>query len=175
MKPDNWVLTSSANGNNNSGTKAIGGSDLMLVDFGRAVDLDKVASRGSNSLSTLFHGNVAAEDMECGTMRQGLPWGVDLDYFGLCASSHILLFGSHMEVAQDKSTGRFHLQKTFRRYWKRDLWQMYFDALLNFDVASENDVLRDIRIAFDEYIGKERKQEITSHLTQLHRNLPKKR
>ena len=175
MKPDNWVLTSSPKDKNNSDANAVGGADLMLVDFGRAVDLEKVSDQ-SNYLNTLFKGAVAAEDMECGTMRRGLPWGVELDLFGLCASSFILLFGSHMEVVQDKNNGRWRLQKSFRRYWEKDLWQLFFDTLLNFDPHSKEKSLNNIRISFDEYIsGKERKREIASHLVQLYTHLPKKR
>ena len=68
IKPDNWVLTSSSKDRYNAGTNAVSGADLMLVDFGRSVDLEKVASRGSNLLQTQFKGNIAAEDMECVAM-----------------------------------------------------------------------------------------------------------
>ena len=169
VKPDNWVLTSSQARN------AVGGCDLMLVDFGRAVDLEKVTRQGEDPLRTLFKGSIAAEDMECGTMREGLPWGVDLDYFGLCASAFILLFGSHMEVVRDKSTGNWRLNKILRRYWQKDLWQSLFHSLLNFDLGSERNCLRDLRLAFDEYIDEDRSREIATHLNQLFTHLPKKR
>jgi len=41
-----------------------------------------VTRQGEDPLRTLFKGSIAAEDMECGTMREreGLPWGVDLDW-----------------------------------------------------------------------------------------------
>ncbi|KAL7485402.1 hypothetical protein ACHAW6_010996 [Cyclotella cf. meneghiniana] len=176
VKPDNWVLTSSPKERNNAGLDAIGGADLMLVDFGRAVDLDRVSKKYSDPLKSLFTGSVAAEDMECKAMRQGLPWGVDLDFFGLCASSYILLFGSHIEVVQDKATGRLRLKKLLRRYWQRDLWQNYFETLLNFDTQSDDYCLRDLRFAFDEYInGKDRKREIVSRVGQLFNHLPKRR
>ncbi len=148
----------------------------MLVDFGRAVDLAKVTTKGSDPLKTVFSGSAAAEDMECRAMRQGQPWGVDLDFFGLCASSYILLFGSHIEVVQDKASGKLRLKKLLRRYWQRDLWQNYFDTLLNFDARSDDYCLRDLRMAFDEYIdGKDRKREIVSRVSTLYNHLPKKR
>ena len=169
VKPDNWVLTSSKAGD------AVRGCDLMLVDFGRAIDLEKVTRQGENPLQTLFKGSIAAEDMECGKMREGLPWGVDLDYFGLCASAFILLFGSHMEVVRDNSTGNWRLNKVLRRYWQKDLWQSLFHSLLNFDLGSERKCLRDLRVAFDEYIDEDRSREIATHLNQLFTHLPKKR
>eukprot|EP00578_Thalassiosira_sp_NH16_P014046 CAMPEP_0181126148 /NCGR_PEP_ID=MMETSP1071-20121207/27454_1 /TAXON_ID=35127 /ORGANISM="Thalassiosira sp., Strain NH16" /LENGTH=1409 /DNA_ID=CAMNT_0023211689 /DNA_START=213 /DNA_END=4439 /DNA_ORIENTATION=- len=122
IKPDNWVLTSSLKDRNNAGKKSVGGSDIMLVDFGRSIDLEKVASGLSDPLKAQFKGSIAAEDMECVAMRKGLPWGVDLDFFGLAASSFILLFGSHIEIVQDRSTGKWRLSKSFRRYWQKDLW-----------------------------------------------------
>ena len=170
VKPDNWVLTSS------KARDVVGGCDLMLVDFGRAVDLEKVTRQGEDHLRTLFKGSIAAEDMECGTMREGLAWGVDLDYFGLCASAFILLFGSHMEVVRDKSTGHWRLSKMLRRYWQKDLWQSLFHSLLNFDLGSERKCLRDLRAAFDEYIDEnDHSREIATHLNQLFTHLPKKR
>ena len=148
----------------------------MLVDFGRSIDLEKAATEGSNPLKTQFKGSIAAEDMECVSMRKGLPWGVDLDFFGLAASSYLLLFGSHMEVVEERGTGKWKPTKPFRRYWQRDLWKSLFDFLLNFDSSSDQYCLRDIRIAFEEYIdGKQRKSEIATHLNQLYTHMPKKR
>ena len=148
----------------------------MLVDFGRAVDLEKVTRQGEDPIRALFKGSIAAEDMECGTMREGLPWGVDLDYFGLCASAFILLFGTHMEVVKDKASGSWRPHKTLRRYWQKDLWQSLFDSLLNFDLSSERKCLREVRAAFDGYIGEnDRSRDIETHLNQLFSHLPKKR
>ena len=150
---------------------------MMLVDYGRSIDLEKVARAGSDPLQTQFQGSIAAEDMECGSMRKGLPWGVDLDFFGLAASSFILLFGSHLEVTQDRSSGKWRPSKPFRRYWQRELWSLLFDTLLNFDSSSDRYCLSDIRAAFDEYIGegRQREQEIAGHLKNLYTHLPKKR
>ena len=175
IKPDNWVLTSSPKDQDHAGTDAVGGADLMLVDFGRSIDLEKVKSRGLNPLHTQFEGNIAAEDMECVNMRTGMPWGVDLDFFGLAASSYILLFGSHIKV-EEKRTGKWGLSKGLRRYWQCALWDELFGILLNFDSSSDNYCLSDIRASFDEYIdGKQRKFEIASYLNQLYTHLPKKR
>ena len=170
VKPDNWVLTMATGV---SGTGAVAGADLMLVDFGRAIDLDSVSGIGTKPL---FTGSVAAEDMECKAMRQGLPWGFDLDFYGLCASSYILLFGSHMEVVQDENTGKLKLKRLLRRYWQRDLWQKYFDTLLNFGARSSDNCLHDLCIAFDEYLNdKGRNRDIESRISTLYTHLPKER
>ena len=148
----------------------------MLVDFGRSIDLEKVASRGSDPLQTQFNGRIAAEDMECVSMQKGLPWGVDLDLYGVAASSFILLFGSHMEVTQGTGS-KWRPHKSLRRYWQKELWSCLFDALLNFDSSTDTYAdIGDIRTRFEEYIdGKDRKREIATHLSQLYDHLPKKR
>lgn len=152
------------------------GADLMLVDFGRAIDLDKTIIRGLDPLHSQFTGNIAAEDMECGAMRDGRRWGVDLDFFGLAASSYLLLFGSHMEVVQERSTGKWRPKKSFRRYWRCELWGILFDSLLNFDSSADKYCLQEIRSRFDDYIKeKNRKKEIASNLHQLHTHLPTRR
>ena len=175
IKPDNWVLTSSST--DDSVSNSVGGADLMLVDFGRSIDLSYAAVSGSDPLETQFTGSIAAEDMECGSMRDGTSWGIELDLFGLAASSYILLFGSHMEVMKDRSSGKWRPNKPFRRYWQQELWGPLFDSLLNHDSKSADEYcLRDYMIAFAEYIeGKQRKKEIATHINQLYTHLPRRR
>ena len=48
IKPDNWVLTSSST--DDSVSNSVGGADLMLVDFGRSIDLSYAAVSGSDPL-----------------------------------------------------------------------------------------------------------------------------
>lgn len=148
----------------------------MLVDFGRSIDLGRIESQGSDPLQSQFTGSIAAEDMECAAMREGRHWGVDLDFFGLAASSYILLFGSHIEVVQDRSTRKWRTNKSLRRYWQRELWDLLFDSLLNFDSSTDKYCLGEIRARFDDYIeGKQRKKEIAVNLQQLQSHLPPKR
>jgi checkpoint serine/threonine-protein kinase len=157
-------------------SNSVGGADLMLVDFGRSIDLSCEAVPGSDPLETQFTGSIAAEDMECGSMRDGTSWGIELDLFGLAASSYILLFGSHMEVMKDRSTGKWRPNKPFRRYWQQELWSPLFDSLLNFDSTAYECCLHDHIIAFTEYIEwKQRRKEISTHLNQLYTHLPKQR
>lgn len=169
-KPDNWVLSKDEN---HAGDNTVGSADLMLVNFGRSVDLEKVAPRGVNPLQAQFNGRVAAEDMECGSMREGRYWGIDLDFYGLAASAFILLFGSHMEATQGRSR-KWRLPKSLRRYWQRELWNNLFYSLLNFDSSSDRYCLSDIRTSLDDYLQeRDKEREIVPHLNQLY--LPKKR
>ena len=132
----------------------VGGYGMMLVDFGRSIGLDTLVCHGSDPIWVHLKGPIAAEDRECASIcNKGMSWGVDLDLFGLAASSFTLMFGSHIKVTEDKRSGKWSLEKLFRRYWQRDLWSDIFDSLLNFNPSSDEYCLRDIRIAFDDYIS----------------------
>lgn len=82
------------------------------------------------SLLRRFAGDAAGEDMQCPNMLDGKSWKEDADWFGLCATSHVLLFGAHLEVSKDVR-GRWRCNKSIRRYWQGDLWNKFFDELLN--------------------------------------------
>ena len=164
VKADNWVITSWADK-----------FDLMLVDFGRSVDLEKTGGT-SDPLRSQFKGNVAAEDTECVAMRESRPWGIDQDLFGLCSSAHLLLFGSHIEVTEEKSTGKWRLRKALRRYHQQDLWKCFFDSLINFDSSTDEYCIPSVRAQFEEYVGtRQRMKEIDLNLKQLFSHLPTKR
>lgn len=162
VKADNWVITSSA-----------GKFDLMLVDFGRSVDLERTGGT-SDPIRSQFKGNVAAEDTECVAMRESRPWGIDQDLFGLCSSAHLLLFGSHIEVTEEKSTGKWRLRKAFRRYHQQDLWSCFFETLVNYDSSTDEYCIPGVRVQFEEYVGT-RQMEIDNNLNQLFSHLPTKR
>ena len=131
---------------------AILGADIMLVDFGRSVDLLSVKESSS---PLLFTGKIVSEDMEPISMREGKPWAADVDTFGLCASSHVLLFGCHIEVEYDHQRNRWHLKNTIRRYWRQELWCNMFDTLLNLPPGERHsNKLGEIRKDFESYLGK---------------------
>lgn len=104
----------------------------MLVDFGRAVDLESANNDGTSLMDTLFIGPATTEDMMCVSMRQNLPWSFDLDTFGVCASAHVLLFGAHMKIGRNKAKRWMPVQK-FPRQFEQKLWMEIFDTLLNLD------------------------------------------
>ena len=122
VKPDNWVLCSSND---------VQGSELVLVDYGRAIDLSDLAKEGEDPSNVVLMGEAAEEDMMCVAMRKGRPWSYDADTFGICASAHVLLFGNHIELIQNGK--RWMPRQSFKRYWQRDLWTELFDTLLNSD------------------------------------------
>lgn len=152
----------------------------MLVDFGRAVDLMAAAKSGMDAMDVRLEGSASEEDMECVAMRKGLGWSFDADTFGLCAAAHVLLFGTHMEIHYDASTKRWKPRKPLRRYWKKDLWNEFFDTLLNLDEVSQTALgsrpgsLRDLRRKLEAHVMS-RRSELESLLRHQSRILPSQR
>lgn len=181
IKPDNWVLSTTKQLVNNTDSGLIMASDLMLVDFGRAIDLMSFTEVGStnNPRNIRFSGDISADGMSCGAMKSGRPWATDADTFGLCASAHVLLFGSYMDVDFVESVNKWTLQRPLRRYWQKTLWGKLFDTLLNPGEqhrGSHPDTLRSIRKSFEEYLDeKNRRKEVLSLLKFQSGILPKKR
>jgi checkpoint serine/threonine-protein kinase len=149
IKPDNWVLFRS------SDVDAVGVcEDLMLVDFGRAIDLEYL----TQSKRVSFTGNASSKDMRCIPMRLGKQWLYEIDTYGILCSVHIMLFGSHMTLTQSKS-GRWEMTSKFRRYWRQDLWKEVFDSLLIHtqektftDNTSSSHVLHNLREQIEGYL-----------------------
>ncbi len=158
-------------------------SDLMLVDFGRAVDLATL--RRGVSDARLCGYSVAENDMACVAMRQGLEWNYDVDMFGICASAHVLLFSSHIHIVQDDVTQRWRLSSRLRRYWQGDLWHNLFDTLLNYQCKmgdtsdsthanNSRNVLHILRVSIESHLLKHAK-ELDMMLKEQARRLPSKR
>lgn len=130
MKPDNFVLCKLDCVDN--AYRQIEFSDLFLVDFGRSVDLEQYSDRFGDTKNVSFRGNASCLEARCVAMRNAMPWSYDIDTFGILSSAHVLLFGKHMEVREDRDS-RWHIQHQFRRYWNKDLWSEIFDSLLYHD------------------------------------------
>lgn len=175
IKGDNWVL------GNNFGKKSSflsytpkiqKFSEILLLDFGRSIDLDAQTSSTTGdttpwkSVALTAHVDDMAHNNACMRIRSGdfcNAW--DVDAYGLCGSIHLLLFGVEIgEVIRDKITKRYRLSKAIRRYWQKDLWSELFDVLLNVRIEQTMEHnylngLRSVRKKMEEFLMKERKQE----------------
>ena len=175
IKGDNWVL------GNNFGQmssflsytpKTQNFSEILLIDFGRSIDLDAQTSSGTGdttpwkSVPLTAHEDDMAHNNACMRIKNGdvcNAW--DVDAYGLCGSIHLLLFGVEIgEVIRDKITKRYRLSKAIRRYWQKDLWSELFDVLLNVRIEQTMEHnylngLRSVRKKMEEFLMKERKQE----------------
>eukprot|EP00586_Coscinodiscus_wailesii_P019822 CAMPEP_0172517578 /NCGR_PEP_ID=MMETSP1066-20121228/286246_1 /TAXON_ID=671091 /ORGANISM="Coscinodiscus wailesii, Strain CCMP2513" /LENGTH=1458 /DNA_ID=CAMNT_0013299657 /DNA_START=234 /DNA_END=4610 /DNA_ORIENTATION=+ len=183
VKPDNWVLTDSKSACGTEST-LVESSDLMLVDFGRAVDLTTVTEKRIDPLDIRLYGDIAAQDFSCAAMRENGSWGADADTYGLCASALALLYGSYVDTIKDPTSGRWILQKPLRRYWNKNIWNTLFDTLLNPNdtgkvgshpsSGSHPNTLRAIRKDIEAYM-ESRQDEIVSLLRHQASILPKLR
>jgi hypothetical protein len=134
LKPDNFAVKASTI----TGGTEIEASDIMLLDFGSAITLP---SDDDNLLTKLrFTGFPSRSDMKCPTMQQNLPWSpFEADYFGLCYTAHFLLFSDDIKIDHVKdnqsTTGqrRWCPCRKLTRLKNADLWEVFFDSLMNFD------------------------------------------
>ena len=172
VKPDNWVVVASACAYDGC-SELFEAADLMLVDFGRAIDLNSGTKHGIDPMDLKLSGNANDLDMACAAMRMNLGWSFDVDTFGICSSAHVLLYGSHLEMEMDRSK-RWRLRKPLRRYWQKDLWSDFFDSLLNDDLASRPASLRQHRQRIEEYL-KTKMKDLEYLLKHQVRILPKER
>lgn len=177
VKPDNFVMCTLDCGDNHH--RDIQFSDLMLVDFGRAVDLEDHTDGGIEARSVLFRGDACEHDAQCLAMRAGKPWSYDVDTFGILACAHVLLWGTHISLRKGKN-GRWYLTNSFKRYWQKDLWTSIFDKLLNLDeepgggIGSRARSLRSLRMDINEYTETE-SEKLRSFLTRQVSLLPSSR
>jgi hypothetical protein len=129
----------------------------MLVDFGRAVDLTKLSNNGLDVFNTKLHGCATGQDMRCVAMRTGRSWSFDVDTYGILCCSHVLLFGTHMQIKKS-GDNQWQPVREFRRYWQKELWAETFESLLNVDEVSGSAIgsrprsLRSLRGKIESYL-----------------------
>lgn len=160
MKPDNWIVRHDPDNI----------SDLMLIDFGRAIELT------DNTIQEGLRGRVVADDLECVAMRNERRWRFDIDCFGLCVCAHTLLFGTYMEVVKTRGN-KYILKKSLRRYWQTPLWRLLFDSFINaeaLDIRSYSKMLRGIKQAFEMHLAF-KSRELNQMLLNLNSLLPRRK
>ena len=102
---------------------------IRLIDFGRTIDTNLFP------LGQQFTTDWKVDKRDCLEMRQKLPWTYETDYYGLVGIVYCLLYGKYMEmpVLKQDTDGRViqKLPATLKRYWRVDIWEPFFDMLLN--------------------------------------------
>lgn len=178
MKPDNWVLTPSSEFTGST----VEASDLTLVDFGRAIDLESAAAsrnRSSTGEAKLV-GEASSPEMMCVAMRQSMPWSFDIDTFGVCAAAHVLLSGKHIEIEKNETTKRWMPKEKFKDYHQRGLWESLFDTLLNLDdismtaIGSHPKCVRELREKLESLL-RSRQDELEKALREQATKIPRRR
>ena len=123
---------------------------LTLIDFGRGIDTTKFLP------SAKFIADWKTGKQDCPEMRELRPWTFQVDYWGMAAVIHTLLFGKYIEdiiVTENTESGaeagmwdgeerpasregrsggkRYKLRETLKRYWATEVWVLVFDILMN--------------------------------------------
>jgi len=104
---------------------------VTLIDFGRGIDM-RLYKHGVQ-----FHADWKTDQQDCAEMREMRPWTYQVDYHGLAATIHSMLFGKYIETVAEQShiigggPRRYTITSPFKRYWQQDIWSELFDALLN--------------------------------------------
>uniref|UniRef100_T1JEU5 Protein kinase domain-containing protein n=1 Tax=Strigamia maritima TaxID=126957 RepID=T1JEU5_STRMM len=96
----------------------------QLIDFGQSIDMTLFPA------GTRFHEAVSTDAFVCPEMMDDREWTYQIDYYGLAATLHCLLFGKYMNI--EKVNGSWKPTcRDLRRYWQRDFWSLFFGEWLN--------------------------------------------
>lgn len=116
-KSSNWSSTFQRDGSEGWGDRG-----LVLIDYGRAVDL-KLLKEEENSRFLIKSKHASFNG--CPLIAGGLPVGHEMDWYGVADCLHWLLF----QKALSPESHTRPLQ--FKRYWQVDLWEPLFADLFN--------------------------------------------
>ncbi|EPY50638.1 BUB protein kinase Bub1 [Schizosaccharomyces cryophilus OY26] len=127
---------------------------IFLIDFGRGLDMSLFDPK------TKFMANWETDSQDCIEMREGEPWTYQVDYHGLAAIIHTMLFGQYIETKLDYSGGqrRQVLTQRMKRYWNQELWNRLFDVLLNPTLQTSDgslpipDLLKNVRLEMENWL-----------------------
>ena len=181
IKTDNWVLQ----GTDTDDIK------LLLIDFGKAIDLKEIAMTTKSERIGLI-GSTAVTDFECPEMINNMPWSFQADYFAVVACIHPLLYGESLkirsvtaEVAQRKgytcpvdvnedcnsskiSPTIWIPTQTLKRYWNCSIWSKFYSELINASKLCEKKDLSELINMFDTTINSKQSEGLkTSSLRKL--------
>ena len=120
---------------------------IALIDFGRSIDLT------AHAPGAAFIGDCGTENFRCVEMLSGKPWTFQADTFGALGCAHVMLFGTYMEVDFDEGTGRWRRREPLKRYWQTELWEPFFDVLLNVPSCQQQPELHRFRAAFEQHLA----------------------
>ncbi|KAJ3322559.1 protein kinase [Boothiomyces sp. JEL0866] len=136
--------------------------DLVLVDFGAAIDL--------NHFKPTQMMQIPKSDQqpheECWECRNGMPFKYEPDLYNLACMIHILLFGKLLETnPQSAKKEKIKVIGKFEKDWNIELWNNLFMYLLNSNDWSE---LNEYQMAMKQYLLQhERNTELDGYLQEL--------
>ncbi|KAI3364637.1 hypothetical protein L3Q82_011420 [Scortum barcoo] len=110
---------------------------LVLIDLGQSIDMELFPE------GTAFTGKCLTSGFQCTEMLSGKPWNYQTDYFGIAGTVYCMLFGTYMKVTNEG--GVWKTNGVFRRNPHSDLWQEFFQTLLNVPDCASLPSLRTLR------------------------------
>ncbi|KAA8909483.1 Mad3/BUB1 homology region 1-domain-containing protein [Sphaerosporella brunnea] len=125
--PDNeWLSKYQVDGSGGWSKKGI-----TFIDFGRGIDMKLFRPE------VQFIADWKTDQQDCAEMREMRPWTYQVDYYGIAAIIHSMLFGKYIQTVAERSglpgggPKNYKLTTPFKRYWEYDIWLEVFDILLN--------------------------------------------
>lgn len=146
IKPDNFLVTSMIDIDNPSEPF------IRLTDFGIAIDM-KILEEEKPGIE--FELALTDDKDPCIEMRNKKPWTYQLDLYGMIGTSYAILFGKYMDV--EKINDSWKIKSKFPRYYKQELWDFFFNTLLNIPNSKELPNLLEIKGKFEEYLDENKK------------------
>ncbi|KAF3941620.1 hypothetical protein ABW19_dt0209422 [Dactylella cylindrospora] len=110
---------------------------MVLIDFGRGVDMRNFRK------DVGFIADWKTDKQDCPEMREMRPWTYQIDYYGVAAIVHSMLFGKYIETTTVSGDGpgkkRYKIVNGMKRYWQGEIWTEMFDLLLNPGLFTEGE------------------------------------
>lgn len=134
LKADNCMIT-------NLGKESIGQIDydkdisfLRLIDFGKSTDMNLFKDKNKK----FIHNLKVTDDQDCPEVREKRPFNYEIDYYGIAAIAHTLLFNDYIENRMMVVDGhrKYSIKKNIPRA-SRDVWNGFFEVFLNSAISNE--------------------------------------
>lgn len=76
-------------------------------------------------------------------MLEKRPWTYQPDLYGVAGTTHVMLFGTYMEVQKD--IVNWNIKARMPRYFRKTVWDNYFSSMLNIRDCNEMPNLQSLR------------------------------
>lgn len=93
--------------------------------------------------SHLLRQVVTTECFTCIEMLEKRPWTYQPDLYGVAGTTHVMLFGTYMEVQKD--IVNWNIKARMPRYFRKTVWDNYFSSMLNIRDCNEMPNLQSLR------------------------------
>ncbi|XBW37207.1 hypothetical protein QEN19_002787 [Hanseniaspora menglaensis] len=106
---------------------------LYLIDFGKSMDM-KLFDKPDRQF---VHNLENPDQQDCQEIRNKQPFNYEIDYYGIAAIAHTLLFGEYIETKEVKQKcfnsnkfSNYEITKSLPR-GSRDFWTEFFNTFIN--------------------------------------------